>query len=564
MDVTALLEPVLQGGIYSTNFYNGRPLTADDLKTEQSANRARDAQLGRAIGEGVVHGYEITRVPGGVGVKHPDRVLRIEPGLAVNRLGEAVALPSTTYLELVPTEADFVGSDVFVPCGATSTTAALTNYGFYVLAVRPAADLEGRSPVVDSGCNGVSSGCEARFSVEGAQFRLSEVVLGSTAPTGSLRAEVQRLFSVIDSELLALTNPTDSPESLRKNLSMLRNIAAHLFLGTEKWSAFGTDALPVFDSGPNAHPASHSNYLSFGLLDDLFANGALDKCDVPLALIYWSRRGIEFVDWWAVRRPIVPPVSSMAWGPLVSDRFTADRLALFLQFQHHLEDLVRGGFSMSVKAREHFRFLPPVILLQFGLGQYASSVFLDGILGSIPSAKFNPLTLQRQLREGINAPFIDLGAQPAPKLKLSWIALGGTSTTHMLTLLERVGPGHVIAESGPYAVVAAGRFNIAGQPEGPTYNGLIVTAPLIHDDSTTQKRTFTYLVTFAGYVPPSSSHTYLIKDQRYPQGAAEADHFTFDSFVSNGIRLKLTGQAGVYSPNAKFTLEITRIGTPQV
>ena len=60
MDVAQLLEPVLTGGVRDTHFFNGRILTADDLRTMQIASRQHDAQLGLAIGDGVAHGLEVS------------------------------------------------------------------------------------------------------------------------------------------------------------------------------------------------------------------------------------------------------------------------------------------------------------------------------------------------------------------------------------------------------------------------------------------------------------------------------------------------------------------------
>jgi len=51
-----VLEPVLDGGIENTNFFNGRLLTAEDLKAEQKAGRLHRRKLGCALGEGVAWG----------------------------------------------------------------------------------------------------------------------------------------------------------------------------------------------------------------------------------------------------------------------------------------------------------------------------------------------------------------------------------------------------------------------------------------------------------------------------------------------------------------------------
>ena len=84
-----LREPFLEAGIRNTHFFNGRLLTAEDLLNEQEANRAQHRQLGRAIGAGIVTGFEVTL--GTQGKPRPS--VRVRPGLAVNRRGQAVELP---------------------------------------------------------------------------------------------------------------------------------------------------------------------------------------------------------------------------------------------------------------------------------------------------------------------------------------------------------------------------------------------------------------------------------------------------------------------------------------
>ncbi len=58
----SLQQPILDGGIRSINFFNGRLLSARDLTREQSANREADRRLGQAIGEGIAYGLEVSKV----------------------------------------------------------------------------------------------------------------------------------------------------------------------------------------------------------------------------------------------------------------------------------------------------------------------------------------------------------------------------------------------------------------------------------------------------------------------------------------------------------------------
>ena len=56
-----LQQPIIDGGIRSINFFNGRMLTARDLTREQSANREVTRRLGQAVGEGVAYGLEVSK-----------------------------------------------------------------------------------------------------------------------------------------------------------------------------------------------------------------------------------------------------------------------------------------------------------------------------------------------------------------------------------------------------------------------------------------------------------------------------------------------------------------------
>ncbi len=59
MTRTQLDTPFLDGGIRSTNFFNGRLLSREDLQREQDAERAVHERLGRALGTGIAYGLEV-------------------------------------------------------------------------------------------------------------------------------------------------------------------------------------------------------------------------------------------------------------------------------------------------------------------------------------------------------------------------------------------------------------------------------------------------------------------------------------------------------------------------
>jgi len=53
MTNTQVRTPILEGGIQSINFFNGRLLSGEDLSQEQLANLQARHLLGKAIGDGV-------------------------------------------------------------------------------------------------------------------------------------------------------------------------------------------------------------------------------------------------------------------------------------------------------------------------------------------------------------------------------------------------------------------------------------------------------------------------------------------------------------------------------
>jgi hypothetical protein len=109
---------------------------------------------------------------------------------------------------------------------------------------------------------------------------------------------------------------------------------------------------------------------SYGLMDDLRAANRLTPCDVPLAVVHWRRAEIGFVDMWSVRRRITAPTAATHFPHWTGDRRQAEGEAMFMQFHEHLHDL---RDPRSVLAVNHFRYLPPL-----GVVQLANARFADG------------------------------------------------------------------------------------------------------------------------------------------------------------------------------------------
>lgn len=314
MDAKQLTEAILDGGIPSTNFFNGRMLSGEDLTREQESNREARRRLARSVGAGVADGLEVA-VPVGIDTRHTP-VVEVAPGLALNRRGDTLKLSNATRVSLVhstdapnaPTAAPFNDCDPFQP------DVYAADAGIYLLAISPASARTGRAPV--SGLGNVAAACNTNYTFEGVQFRLIQLPLAA--------AEM-------------------------RDAQRLRRHVAHLCLGF--YAARAGVKLPF------AAPPAGS-----GLLDNLPASRRLTECDVPLAIIHWTNNGgIDFVDLWSVRRHVTRRRAAGQWGMLADARRASEATAMFLQFQEHIDALCAPPNNpQTLVATEHFRYLPPV------------------------------------------------------------------------------------------------------------------------------------------------------------------------------------------------------------
>ena len=363
-----LLEPILEGGVRNSHYFNGRLLTADALRQDQAASRRQRQQLGQAIGAGIVEGLMVSLQRSG---REP--VLRIDAGLALNREGQALALPQPSNLALVkmeePRPAD---AGLFQVCVAPAPGETHTGRHVYLLVMAPASGYRERAPMYDLSANGDSNGrangCGFRYAVEGVQFRLVRVDLADE--------------TVVDADTAGVVKALmDKQEGSAR--SKLRNRLAHLALGTPTANAFPTDLFSHLVAGSAPPP--------YGLADRLLVPEAeeeeadmtvhLSRCDVPLALLYWTPSGVQFVDNWAVRRRVIPSYPATAGSPLVDDHRLAEGEAAFLQFQAQLAALLQEG---AVRASTHFRYLPaagfiPVVPLLYRTRRVYETNFFSGL-----------------------------------------------------------------------------------------------------------------------------------------------------------------------------------------
>lgn len=309
-----LMDPILDGAVRSVAFFNGRLLTAEDLRQDRDATREYLRRLGRAGGEGVGYGLEVAVGRGSQQVP----VVTVSPGVAVNRTGHALALtkPAELRLSRPAVDAGPLTPGEFDDCPRGITPPVGADAGLYVLVVGPAKAPEGRVPV--SGLTGATATCNTRYTVEGVRFRLAPLPL-----------------------TVAELNDPDR----------LRNEAAHRCFGltTAAYTARFADPIGTPPGG-------------YGLIDRLRADGMVTDCEVPLALVRLTDAGIEFLDPWAVRRRVVAPDAGS--GPWPTDRRAAEGEAMIAQFRDHARDLfARVPTPGAVSADRYFRFLPPAGLL---------------------------------------------------------------------------------------------------------------------------------------------------------------------------------------------------------
>src|SRR6266853_2097409 len=310
-DILQLQQPLKDGGIRSVNFFNGRLLTSKDLTREQAARREADWRLGLAIGDGVAFGLEVAADP--VQNKPGAPVVQVKCGLAINRKGQTLRLVSDASVALTRRFDAVSASCLFTACNPISGGTYVAGAGVYVLAIAPAELSEGRAPT--NGLDPANVRCNTDATVEAVQFRLIAV--------NPLR------YADLD------------PASLQ-----FRNRLAY--------RCFGIEARDQSYADPWRNDPAQ-----YGLVDTLRRDG-LSDCDMPLALLYWTASGLQFVDAWAVRRELLAPDALAALSFVARRRRLVEAHAMCAQFQGHLVDLLASAANpTAVIATDYFHYLPP-------------------------------------------------------------------------------------------------------------------------------------------------------------------------------------------------------------
>jgi hypothetical protein len=316
MSAIALETPVADETLRAIHFFNGRLLSGEDLSLEQAAHREARQHLGRTIGDGIAYGLEVSE--SSIASPPAAPTVTINAGLAINRCGQTLHLNHNVDVSLArPVSGVAAGTTgtIFAECQPPEGGVYIAGAGVYLLTIAPAATSEGRAPV--NGLGNMTASCNTRYTVEGVLFRLLQVDL----PSGEL----------------------SDPARLRNRLAL---------------RCFAPGALGTFSSDPFG-PLPEG----YGLLDELRPNRLTDS-DIPLALVYWTADGIQFIDLWSVRRCVTPPCAAGRWALAVGERRRSEATAMFLQFQDQIQTLRTTATNLqALVATERFVYLPPVGLL---------------------------------------------------------------------------------------------------------------------------------------------------------------------------------------------------------
>lgn len=310
--ILQLQEPFTDGGIRAVNFFNGRLLTGKDLSREQEARREADARLGLALGDGVAFGLEVSRDAAQSKTGQP--VLRIEPGLALNRKGQTLRLLEPVSLALTRSVEASVTACLFSACQPIAGGSYVAGAGLYLLTIAPAAKPEGRA--ADSGLDPANPRCNTDATVEAVQFRLLPIKRADYA-------------------------------DLDVGAADFRNAIAYRCFGAGVQSDWFVDLL-------GATPRRDD------LLERLRPAPLTDQ-DVLLALLFFTgAANLDFIDMWAARRPLSRDDTAEALGSLGGTRRIAVGQAMFRQFQQQVAEWAPYGELGAITARSHCRYLPPV------------------------------------------------------------------------------------------------------------------------------------------------------------------------------------------------------------
>jgi hypothetical protein len=374
MEQLALDTGFVTHGIPHVSFWNGRVLTAEDLRDEQLANQSGRTQLGRVIGSGVVSGFEVYQ-------GKPETHVEVRPGLAIDGEGQVVELPVDVDLALVVPPDLASGDGWFTACDPVTSNSP-TGTGLYLLVVRPTSQPKSTTAGIAAFGSGVATECGPKYAVEGVSFRLIGLNAADlAADAGHDSPDIDRVTGLGTSNEHALA----------------RNVLAHVFLDTLAWVDRFADP---FGAPPEE--------VEFGTLTRL--RKSLLHCEVPIAILTWTSGGVGLVDTWAVRRPPLGEPAFTAIQGLGSTRREHLGRAAFAQFQDHLAALLsEAGFDRSnFRVSDRFRYLPAAGLIPVEPGRPGFSGDVFGNLTVHGPVQIEPARIGSLLDESFHHPAIDL------------------------------------------------------------------------------------------------------------------------------------------------------------
>ena len=137
-----LEQPILDDGVKFVHFFEGRILSGQDLRDQQTADRTQRRQVARGVGAGVVEGLEVEIDDPGSGGESP--VLKVLPGLGLNAEGDPLECAQPAKVELVRALDEEDGSQsIFGSCADIPPGVEIPNgIGFYVLTIGPASGFQ--------------------------------------------------------------------------------------------------------------------------------------------------------------------------------------------------------------------------------------------------------------------------------------------------------------------------------------------------------------------------------------------------------------------------------------
>ena len=316
--MVALDTPIIEPSLGFTHHFNGRRILAEDLAREQRASQLLAQLTNQAIGSGVAFGLHLevaaSSATGGVA--------QIGAGVAVAPNGEVLVLPTDVQVDLWRPQSSSPrpSTSTFGACGPQRQRVYIPGFGLYLLTIASAAaQPAGRAQVADAVAD--VTPCQIDQDLRAITIRLVELALPE--------------------DVVALAAAGQLPQ--------LRNVVAHLFLGTAG-DAAGAWLDPPFTAWTTGYA-------------DSVAATCLRAGEVPLAVFAWeSSSGVLFADEWAVRRRVVAPATrGLDFAPF-SDLARAAAEARLQQFHAHVDDAVAIAVSDLV-ADQLFVAVPPAALM---------------------------------------------------------------------------------------------------------------------------------------------------------------------------------------------------------